>query len=79
MSERFSKKVVAEIIGRGIGYREQKFGFHDRTGYAQVTGKGEEINRAYGEYHMLIDLADLFDLDHEVVFAAAREIREAKS
>jgi hypothetical protein len=63
MSPRFSKKELALWIGKTTLYYERTYGFHDRTGYAQVTGKGEELNRLFGEYSQLKDLMGLFSLD----------------
>lgn len=56
--ERFSR----DFVLRGLMDRERRLRdsnkFTDRTGYAQVTGKGEEKNRAYGEWNMLCMLIE---------------------
>ena len=37
-------------------------GFHRDKGYSQVEGKGEELNRLYGEYNHLREMAEKFNL-----------------
>lgn len=63
MKPRFSKKVLAYWIGERTLWMETEYKFHDRTGYVQVFGKGEELNRLFGEYQQLKSLMYAFDLD----------------
>lgn len=60
---RFSKAAVIEELSKKIVRFEETYKFTTHTGYAQVKGKGEEINRAYGEYVALVHLigSELFD------------------
>jgi hypothetical protein len=59
---RFSKQTVIDYIARRQSELEAEFGFDPRNGWSQVDGKGEEINRAYGEYASLSTLVDVFEL-----------------
>lgn len=61
---RFSKATLgAEIERRILSLQEEyEVKFNPNNGYAQVRGKGEEKNRAYGEFRALLDLAEHFDL-----------------
>lgn len=65
MDGRFSKKQLAQWIGKKTRWMEIEYGFHDQTGWAQVEGKGEELNRLFGEYQQLKDLMGVFNLDHQ--------------
>ena len=49
---RFSKKMLAKLINAKL----ERYNFDGRNGYSQVIGKGEEINRDYGEFSVLLDL-----------------------
>lgn len=62
MSERFSKASVAKAILRRIEYCQERDGFTTEIGYAQVIGKGEEKNRAYGAWAELQDLLEELEL-----------------
>lgn len=68
MKPRFSKKELAHFIGRKMEFYERTLGFHGRTGYFQVTGKGEDASRNYGEYSQLKDLVSIFDLNWQDVY-----------
>jgi hypothetical protein len=59
---RFSKQSLIDYIERRQTELEAEFGFTARDGWSQVEGKGEEINRAYGEYTHLSTLVDVFEL-----------------
>lgn len=63
---RFSKTTLAAEVFKRIHRLECDFNFERGNGYAQVTGKGDELNRAYGEFHALLDLAQEFDLSEPV-------------
>ena len=61
--ERFSKAALARFVWKRIELLEKApYKFDPGNGWAQVIGKGEEINRAYGEYYMLRLMLDAFDL-----------------
>ena len=47
------KSKIIEIINDRITELECEYGFVGGNGWAQVDGKGEKINRAYGEYDSL--------------------------
>ena len=59
---RFSRAALGEYITKRILYLEGHHGFDRNNGYAQVKGKGEELNRLYGEYSTLRDLVQEFEL-----------------
>lgn len=60
--DRFSKKkMIADTI-RKIDLLENQYGFTYKTGWSQVDGRSESINRAYGRYDALTELLnDLSD------------------
>jgi hypothetical protein len=58
---RFSKEVIRKRLTGQIDYLEQTYGFIQRMGWEQVNGKGEELNRKYGEYEILCGLLDKID------------------
>lgn len=60
---RFSKASLAIYLARRIRYAQKTYGFHENSGWNQVAGKGEEINRAYGEYAADLNTFQNFDLD----------------
>lgn len=64
--ERFSKKMLAKIIADKVFYLQDKNRFDPDDGWAQVHGKGEEINRDYGEYITLKNLVSQLDISHEM-------------
>lgn len=72
MDGRFSKKQLAIWIGKKTKWMETEYGFHTQTGWAQVEGKGEKLNRLYGEYEQLQDLMHVFDLDWQSYWDARR-------
>lgn len=51
IKKRFSKQSITEELHESLKYFENKYNFSTRIGYAQVEGKGEEINRAYGAFY----------------------------
>lgn len=53
---RFSKASLLEHLDRRITALQEKYRFDPMNGWAQVRGRGEEINREYGEYATLRDL-----------------------
>lgn len=68
---RFSKAILAKYIVDHIkpgwlspeGDDDEKLKFNPDHGWAQVEGKGEDVNRAYGSFRALLDLAEEFGLD----------------
>ncbi len=62
-NDRFSKKALADFVFMKIGYFEKEFGFSMHDGWNQVDGRGEKINRAYGEYDALTELVAVFNLE----------------
>lgn len=67
MNKRFSKTTVANVLYAQIQELRKRYNFDPSNGYAQVEGKGEEINRAYGIYSCLKDKMDHFELWDYVV------------
>ena len=59
---RFSKATLAARLSDRVTRLQLEWNFDPRNGYAQVEGRGEEINRAYGEWNALRDLMEEFDL-----------------
>ena len=50
---RFNKANVLAHIWREADHIRDDYDFTDSTGWAQVHGKGEDANRAYGEWEAL--------------------------
>lgn len=73
MNTRLSKRTLAMWIGKTTLYYENEYGFHDMTGYAQVTGKGENLNRLFGEYTRMRNLMHVFDLDWQHFWDGRKE------
>lgn len=68
MSGRFSKALVASKIQRHIDAalvlaRANGCRLDPSNGFVQVLGCGEEANREYGAYRVLLDLAEDLCLD----------------
>jgi hypothetical protein len=61
-NDRFSKAKLAAYVERRRIELQTEFGFDPTNGWAQVEGKGEAVNRAYGEYDSLANLVDVFGL-----------------
>ena len=59
-NKRFSKATLAEYIRERLNNLPA---FDRGNGWAQVKGKGEDASRSYGEYRILIQLADDFELE----------------
>lgn len=62
MADRFSKQGLAAYVYGRIHNLEMDHNFNRDNGYAQVTGKGEDVVRAYGEFRTLLDVAGEFRL-----------------
>jgi hypothetical protein len=60
---RFSKAMVGAWIAERRKALEKQYRFNPQNGWAQVEGKGEVVNRAYGEYDGLLGIAEAFDLE----------------
>ena len=60
---RFGKATVSEYITKRLGVLLEKHHFDAGNGYAQVRGKGEEVNRAYGEWDVLLQMAEAFEIE----------------
>lgn len=58
----FSKKALGVSLWGKVEWLEKKYGFKSYDGWNQVNGKGEEINRAYGEYNCLFKLINEYHL-----------------
>jgi len=52
------KKELIEFLENKIEEKEKIFGFVEHNGYAQVEGKGEKLNREYGEYVFALRLLE---------------------
>jgi hypothetical protein len=55
---RKTKSNIIEFIEAKLNRLEYAYDFTPMNGSAQVDGKGEELNRLYGEYDCLQDLRD---------------------
>ena len=53
---RFSKHFMLDALAERIRRMADDLGLDERNGYAQVMGKGEAWNRAYGEFCAYLDL-----------------------
>ena len=62
-NKRFSKQLFAKEVWEKIYHLEKTYGFKSYDGWNQVKGKGEEINRAYGEYNCLFMLTNEYNLE----------------
>lgn len=62
MKQRFCGATLAMWVSDRLDYYEATYGFTRKNGWSQVEGKGEEINRAYGEYDCCLSLIDAFSL-----------------
>ena len=61
---RFSKNTLAEYVFSRIDRIQKEHHFDPDNGWSQVYDKGEEVNRAYGEYDELTTMASNFGLVH---------------
>jgi len=61
MPKNFSKKSILEFLEFKLQGLIKVYGFDLNTGYAQVEGKGEELNREYGEYYFYKTLISSLD------------------
>lgn len=59
---RFSKQLVGEYIAK----RTKGHDFDPGDGWKQAEDRGEAINRDYGGWRALLDLADYFDLTEDM-------------
>lgn len=62
MYGRFSKTSLATMLFQRIHRLECLYNFDRQNGFAQVRGMSEEINRAYGEYAVALDVVTQFSL-----------------
>lgn len=58
MAARFSKNAMVLYLSSMATMIEDKYGFDPHNGWAQVDGKGEELNREYGEYRAYLNLIE---------------------
>lgn len=58
MAARFSKQAIVDMLDARIALMEDKLGLDERNGYSQVSGKGDNWQRAYGEFRAYCDLRD---------------------
>jgi hypothetical protein len=56
INTRFSKQFMLDSLSERIERMADELGLKENHGYAQVTGKGEAWNRAYGEFRAYCDL-----------------------
>lgn len=63
--ERFSKQIVVNALAEKAFYLMNKNHFNPDNGWSQVEGKGEEINREYGEFVGMIDVTWLLEITRE--------------
>lgn len=64
--QRFSKEKLAHHLARKIHYLANIHKFDHDNGWVQVEGKGEEINRAYGEYLGMVHIAMTMEIEAEM-------------
>ncbi len=76
--EHFSKALLIKHLAKKAFYLSEEHHFTNTTGWAQVEGKGEEKNRAYGEYIGMVHVATIFDLEKDfwTEFGRLRRERE---
>jgi hypothetical protein len=55
-STRFSKNKMIVYLQNKQNEMEKAYGFDPNDGWDQVEGKGEKLNRLYGEYNQLESL-----------------------
>lgn len=61
MKHRFSKKILLIELQADRDRLEKEHGFIEKDGWNQVTGKGEYINRMYGQYNFILHLITELD------------------
>lgn len=59
---RFSKAQLSADVFERIRVLESTYGFTNHDGWDQVDGKGEMLNRKYGEYEQLLWLVERYNL-----------------
>lgn len=62
-AERFTRATLAKYVFGHLDAMRGKYGFVAHRGWAQVEGKGEEKNRAYGEWDAMQMIVDRFGLE----------------
>ena len=60
----FSKGNLLKELKEQAGRIQKENGFTIQTGYAQVVGKGETANRAYGEWNRINAIIELIRGGH---------------
>lgn len=55
---RFNKAELLEDLAERAASIQQRWGFDAANGWAQVEGKGEEANRAYGEWSAITGILE---------------------
>jgi hypothetical protein len=60
---RFGKTKLARYIDVKMTCLEEKYRFDSNNGWAQVEGKPEDVQRAYGQYWAFQEMVEEFDLD----------------
>jgi hypothetical protein len=60
--DRFSKTTLAQALFAKIHLLEMEYNFDRGNGFSQVVGHPEDVNRAYGEFRMALDVVERFDL-----------------
>jgi len=60
-TKRFTKEKLLLDLVRMRDSRGLQHGFIAGNGWAQVKGKGEELNREYGEWDFIRDLISMID------------------
>ena len=58
---RFSKQALLEGLQIAIDSLKKEHGFRHDNGWNQVRGKGEEANRAYGEFEAYSHVRDMIE------------------
>lgn len=58
MGKRFSKDAMLEFLTARANRLQSQYGFTTQSGYAQVLSRGEQVNRAYGEWATCRNLID---------------------
>lgn len=61
MTARLSAKAIVTHLEIKAARLERDYGFDGANGWDQVRGKGEEVNRAYGQYVAMRDLLNAIE------------------
>ncbi len=64
---------MVEFLSTAANAIEGKWGFDPHNGWAQVDGRGEEVNRDYGAYRAYLELIDSIESGYVAEEASPRK------